>query len=97
RAEDRIRSGESFLVILSSDASANTKKKFNNMCNFRELPLIELWDRNVLGHCIGREFAVVISVADEGFAKQIIALNEIEVSEFGTAECNTPLNIERID
>ena len=77
RAEDGIRRGESRLVILSEDASENTRKKFSNLCQYREVPLIRLWDRQTLGGCIGRDFAVVVSVTDPGFANRIIALCEM--------------------
>lgn len=77
RAEDGIRKGGSQLVILSDDASDNTRKKFTNMCQYREIPLVQLWDRTQLGSCIGRDFAVVISVTDPGFANRILALREM--------------------
>lgn len=68
---DSIRQGKAALVILSGDASENTKKKFQNSCNFYKTELIEASDRNALGTACGRVFAVVLSVCDEGFAKKL--------------------------
>lgn len=74
RVQERIRRGQSRLVILAGDAGENTGKKFKNMCRYRSLPLISIGDRAVLGQWIGRPFVVVISVSDAGFAEQILAL-----------------------
>lgn len=72
RAEDTIRGGRAHLIILSDDASANTQKKFRNMGDFRSVPVISLCDRFELGATIGRKFAVIIAVSDEGFANSIL-------------------------
>lgn len=71
RVRDRIKSGNAFLVILAEDASENTRKKITDMCNFRDIELIVLSDRYTLGSCVGKEFAVVLSVSDKGFAEKI--------------------------
>ena len=76
RVRDRIKSGKALLVIIAEDASENTKKKITDMCSYREIKLITLNDRYKLGECIGKEFAVVLSVSDKGFAKQILKLYE---------------------
>ena len=68
---DSIRQGKADLVILSYDASENTKKKFQNSCSFYKTELIEAEDRYSLGTACGKAFAVVLSVCDEGFAKKL--------------------------
>ena len=80
KAEDAIRGGEAKLVILSDDASENTTKKFANMANFRNLDIIRPTDRNELGEAIGRPFAVIMAVTDEGFAKQLCEIYSKEDS-----------------
>ncbi len=72
RAQDAIRSGEVHLIILSSDAADNTLKKFSDMGSFRDIPVIRPCDRYELGSIIGREFAVIIAVADSGFADSLL-------------------------
>lgn len=69
--ETAIKSEEVFLCIVASDASANTKKKFNNMCTYRNIDLIEFGDKAMLGNAIGKEMRATIGIVDEGFAKTI--------------------------
>ena len=77
RAVESIRSGKAKLVLISKDASDNTKKKYRNMCEYRNLKLLDIFsDRNEFGQCIGRYFAVVAAVEDDGFAKRIVELAE---------------------
>ena len=64
------------LIILSADASDNTKKKFSNMAEFRSVPIIFVGDRDEIGHSIGRRFAVSCCVTDDGFAKRLKSLAE---------------------
>lgn len=69
--ETAIKSGEVFLCIVAVDASANTKKKFNNMCTYRNIDLIEFGEKTTLGGAIGKEVRATIGIVDEGFAKTI--------------------------
>ncbi len=65
---DSIRCGKAKLIIISSDASENTAKKFRNSGEYYGVPCITAEDRFVLGKAVGREFAVVMSVCDKNFA-----------------------------
>lgn len=76
KTEESVKTGQARLVIIASDASDNTKKKFINMCEFYEVPIIEYSDKNSLGHFIGREFRASVAVTDEGLANKILALSE---------------------
>ena len=67
-----VKSGSAYLVVIAADASDNTKKKFKNMCAFYHVPVIELSDRDVLGHSIGRELRSSLAVMDDGFAKAVL-------------------------
>jgi len=69
--ENAVKEGKSQLVILAADASDNTKKKFTDMCQFRNVPILIHADREVLGHAIGKEFRASISVNDRGLAEEI--------------------------
>lgn len=71
QTENAIKSYEASLVIVATDASDNTKKKFHDMCSFYEVPYIEYGDRDLLGHTIGKEFRAMVAVCDEGFAKSM--------------------------
>ena len=70
--EKEVKTGRAALVIVADDASANTKKKFQNMCDFYEVPIYFYKDKDALGHAMGKEFRASLAVLDEGFAKGII-------------------------
>lgn len=78
---DSIKSGKAEIVIVSEDASDNTKKRFKNSCDFYGKKLIICGDRCILGKYTGRDFAVVIAVTDKNIAKSI---NDIFGEEMGT-------------
>ena len=56
---------------VKDDASDNTKKKFQNMCDFYQVPIYFYKDKETLGHAMGKEFRASLVVLDEGFAKGI--------------------------
>ncbi|GMB08418.1 ribosomal protein L7Ae-like RNA K-turn-binding protein [Thermolongibacillus altinsuensis] len=66
-----IQRGRAKLVILSEDASDNTKKKITDKCTFYRVPLCKVADRYELGWAIGKGARVVVAVIDEGFAKKL--------------------------
>ena len=68
--EKEVKTGMAELVIVE-DASANTKKKFKNMCDFYEVPIYFYGDKDTLGHAMGKEFRATLAVTDAGFAKGI--------------------------
>lgn len=70
--KDAIKDGKAYLVIVASDASVNTKKKFKNSCRFYSAKLVEYSDKFTLGRCTGREFAVVLAVMNQGIAEELL-------------------------
>ena len=74
-----VKSGKGFLVLVAADASENTKKKFRNMCEFYEVPVYFLADKEELGKFCGKEFRASLAVQDENFAKAM--LKELEKME----------------
>lgn len=70
--EKAVKQGNAFLVIVSGEASDNTKKMFSNMCSYYKVPMHVGGTMEELGHCIGKEFRASVAVTDEGFAKSII-------------------------
>lgn len=79
KTEEAVKLGQAMLVILASDASDNTKKKFTNMCDFYEVPIRIYSNKDELGHFIGKEFRASVAVTDEGLANKIIL--EIDISK----------------
>ena len=70
---DGVRSGTVRLVLVASDASANTKKRIKNCCTYyececKEIPLTT-YD---LGNSVGKKGAVgVVALTDANFTKGI--------------------------
>lgn len=69
-----IQSGRAELVILSTDASANTSKKITDKCIFFNVEQHTFGDREQLGSAIGKEARVALAVTDAGFAKKLSEL-----------------------
>ena len=70
--EKAVKSDKAYLVIVAEDASDNTKKMFQNMCEYRNVPLYYYSNKNDLGHAMGKQFRVSIACLDEGFSKAMI-------------------------
>ena len=66
--EKSIKTGKGYLAIVAGDSSDNTKKKFRNMCEFYEVPLYILSDKEPLGHAMGK---ASLAVQDWNFAEAI--------------------------
>ncbi len=73
--EKGLKESEVVLCILAEDASDNTKKKFNNMCTFRSIDIIELADKEQLGSIIGKRYRATLGITDEGFKRGILKLH----------------------
>lgn len=71
-----IQHGKAKLVILSLDASENTQKKVMDKCNYYNIPLKRVENRELLGQAIGKEARVVVAVLDNGFATKLKSLLE---------------------
>ena len=78
--EKEVKTGYAEVVIVANDASDNTKKKFQNMCEFYEVPIYFYGDKDTLGHAMGKEFRASLAVTDHGFAKGIIKHIEAELN-----------------
>lgn len=69
--EKAIQEGSACAVIIAENASANTRKKFINKCEFNAIPCFVMFDSDTLGRQIGKQERTVLAVTDEGLAKQI--------------------------
>ena len=69
--ENAVKSGKAYLVIVSEDASDNTKKKFRHMCEFYEVLFYQFGEMEMLGHSIGKLDRTSLAVLNEGFADSI--------------------------
>ena len=69
--ENETKAGKAKLVVVASDASENTKKKFRDMCKFYRVPICFYGDKDTLGHAMGKEFRASLAILDKGFADGI--------------------------
>lgn len=72
QTENAVRSGKAGLVIISEEASDNTKKKFRNMCTFYKVPVFYYGSKEQLGAAIGCEFRASLAVTDAGLSDSIM-------------------------
>lgn len=72
QTEKAVKSGLARMVILSADASGNTKKKFHNMCDWYHVPVIEIAGKETLGHSLGKAERSSAAVLDDGFAAAVV-------------------------
>lgn len=70
--EKSVKEGKAKVVIVAEDASDNTKKMFSNMCEFYQVPMYTMSNKEVLGHAIGKQFRASLAVLDDGLTKAII-------------------------
>ncbi|MCM1282175.1 MAG: ribosomal L7Ae/L30e/S12e/Gadd45 family protein [Muribaculaceae bacterium] len=69
--EKAVKSGSAYLVIVSEEASDNTKKHFKDMTDFYHVPIYFYGDKANLGRCIGKEFRASLAVTDENLARAV--------------------------
>ena len=65
--EKAVKEGRAKLVVVSAEASDNTKKKFTNMCTYYNVPIYFYGTKEELGHFMGKEFRASMAVLDDGF------------------------------
>ena len=70
--EKSVKSGKAFLVIVSEEASDNTRKMFTNMCTYYEVPICIFGNKEELGRAMGKEMRASLAVTDQGFAKAMV-------------------------
>ena len=69
--ENALKSMKAKLILISGTASANTKKHFSDMANYRNVPVYILEGDN-LGCAIGKEEHKTVCITDAGFAMAVI-------------------------
>ena len=69
--ENAVKSGKAKLLIIAEDASANTKKKFENAAFAHKTECIVMGNKIELGQKIGKDMRSSVAITDEGFAQQL--------------------------
>ena len=71
-SEKAVKSGRAHLVVVSEEASDNTRKMFANMCTYYRVPVCIFGKKDELGHAMGKEMRASLAVLDEGFAGALV-------------------------
>ncbi len=69
--EKTVKEGKAVLVIVSNDASDNTKKMFENMCVHYKVPLVFYGTKEEIGQAMGKEIRASLAIIDQGFAETV--------------------------
>lgn len=67
------------LVIVSEDATDNTKKLFHDKCTFYQIPIFECGKKEDLGRAIGKDLRSSLAICDEGLANAVRSQLESEM------------------
>ncbi len=82
--EKAVKEGKAKLVLVSAEASDNTKKMFSNMCTYYKVPIYFFGDKTKLGHAIGKEFRASLVLLDKGLADMVEKqLNMLKIDSSG--------------
>lgn len=69
--EKAVKTGKARLVLVSEEASENTKKMFSDMCTYYKVPICYFGMKDELGHAMGKEMRASLAVTDTGLAGAI--------------------------
>lgn len=83
--EKSVKTGKASLVIVSEEASDNTRKMFTNMCTYYKVPICFFGGKDELGRAMGKEMRASLAIVDNGFAKAIVKLMNTKVG----SECES--------
>ena len=70
--EKAVKTGKARLVVVSEEASDNTKKMFTNMCTYYKVPICYFGKKDELRHAMGKEMRASLAIVDEGLAGAIV-------------------------
>lgn len=70
--EKAVKSGKAYVVMVADEASDNTKKKFQNMCTYYEVPIYLYGTKEQLGKAMGKEFRASLAVTDPNLSDAIM-------------------------
>lgn len=68
KTEESIKFKKCKLIILSEDASDNTKKKFRRLSSNNDIEVIMYGKKESLGNALGKNYISVIGICDKKFS-----------------------------
>lgn len=70
--EKAIKDYKAKVVIAADDLSENSRKKYDQMCEYYHVPMFYYGTKEELGYAIGKEYRAVLAIVDQGLAKAVI-------------------------
>lgn len=77
--EKAIQGKKASLVVVSKEASDNTRKLFLNKCEYYNVPVYIYGTTTELGMATGNKTRMSLAVVDEGFGKSITKMLDNEI------------------
>ncbi len=71
---DAGRRGELAAVLLAEDATDNARRRVKAILGDPDVAVLTCGTRETLGNAVGRKGAVVVGIADPGFARRILSV-----------------------
>lgn len=84
--EKAVKERKAAIVIVAGDASDNTQKMFQNMCNYYKVPIYFFGEKVQLGHAMGKKYRASLAVLDKGLAGAIEKQLKNGGNEYGENE-----------
>lgn len=81
--ERTLKTGKVSLVIVSDDASDNTKKRFRDMCSYRNVDIRFFGVKEMLGKFTGKAIRSVVAITERGFAARLMEMIDNRGTEHG--------------
>jgi ribosomal protein L7Ae-like RNA K-turn-binding protein len=78
-----LKAGRVNLIIVSEDASQNTKKKFFDACKYRNINIRVFGKKEFLGKFTGKNVRSVIAILDKEFSKRLIEMIDSDNTRCG--------------
>ena len=70
--EKAVKAGKARMVIVSEEASDNTRKLFTNMCTYYKVPIYFFGKKGELGSAMGKEMRASLAILDAGLAGAVV-------------------------
>lgn len=71
QTEGAVKSHKAVLVLITEDASGNTRKKFQNACKSQSVECLLFGTKVQLGEMLGKEMISVVAITDQRFSEKI--------------------------
>lgn len=71
---EQIKTGTAVLVLVAQNAGMRTQKKFQDKCQYYQIPIVFWGNKDELSQAVGKSKLSVLGITDKGFADKIKSL-----------------------